>query len=153
MLVMGPWSHGGWARGAGRRSATSTSRVKTGEFFREKIQFPFFMEYLKDKPANLPEAWMFLTGINEFRRLDAWPPKNLQPTTLYFGAGGALSRTAPAGTSASSTSTSAIPTRPVPYVGYIAAGMTADYMTEDQRFASRRTDVLVYQTPSRSTRT
>jgi putative CocE/NonD family hydrolase len=25
--------------------------------------------------------------------------------------------------------------------------MTSDYMTEDQRFASRRTDVLVYQTP------
>ena len=35
----------------------------------------------------------------------------------------------------------------MPYLGYIAPGMTADYMTEDQRFASRRPDVLVYQTP------
>ena len=66
------------------------------------------MQYLKDKPASLPEAWMFLTGMNEFRRLDAWPPKNLQPTTLYFDADGVLSRTAPAAR-ASSTSTSAIP--------------------------------------------
>ena len=39
------------------------------------------------------------------------------------------------------------PNRPVPYVGYIAPGMTGDYMTEDQRFAAARTDVLVYQTP------
>ena len=39
------------------------------------------------------------------------------------------------------------PDRPVPYVGYTAQGMTSDYMTEDQRFASRRPDVLVYQTP------
>jgi putative CocE/NonD family hydrolase len=35
----------------------------------------------------------------------------------------------------------------VPYVAYTASGMTRDYMTEDQRFASRRTDVLVYRTP------
>jgi putative CocE/NonD family hydrolase len=39
------------------------------------------------------------------------------------------------------------PNRPVPYVGYVAGGFTFDYMTEDQRFASRRSDVLVYQTP------
>ena len=70
---------------------------RPAEFFRENIQFPFFMQYLKDKPAKLPEAWMFLTGINECRRLDAWPPKDLQPTTLYFDADGKLSRTRPAG--------------------------------------------------------
>ena len=42
------------------------------------------MDYLKDKPAKLPEAWMFETGINEFRRLDAWPPKDLQPTDVLL---------------------------------------------------------------------
>jgi len=146
VLVMGPWSHGGWSRGTGGTLGNLNFGVLTGEFFREKIQFPFFMQYLKDKPASLPEAWMFLTGIDEFRRLDAWPPKNLQPTTLYFDAGGALSRTAPAGERLFDEYVSD-PARPVPYVGYTASGMTADYMTEDQRFASRRTDVLVYQTP------
>jgi uncharacterized protein len=145
MLVMGPWSHGGWARGTGATLGNLNFAVRTAEFFRENIQFPFFMEYLKDKPAKLPEAWMFLTGVNEFRRLDAWPPKDLQPATLYFDGSGTLSRTRPEGQRQFDEYVSD-PNHPVPYVGYVAAGMTADYMTEDQRFAARRTDVLAYQT-------
>jgi uncharacterized protein len=146
ILVMGPWSHGGWARGTGVSLGNLNFGVRTAEYFRDNIQFPFFMEYLKDKPASMPEAWMFLTGLNEFRRLDAWPPKNLQPTTLYFDANAALSRTRPAGNGTFDEYVSD-PNKPVPYVGYTASGMTGDYMTEDQRFASRRTDVLVYRTP------
>ena len=154
MLVMGPWSHGGWGRGAGRTLGNLNFAINTGEFFRERIQFPFFMEYLKARPGpakagrpeeSLPEAWMFLTGLNEFRRLDAWPPKGLQATTLYFDAAGTLSTAAPRGAAAYDEYISD-PNRPVPYVGYIAGGMTSDYMTEDQRFASQRPDVLVYQT-------
>jgi putative CocE/NonD family hydrolase len=146
ILVMGPWSHGGWARGTGASLGNLNFGVRTSEYFRENIQFPFFMQYLKDKPAALPEAWLFLTGVNEFRRLGEWPPKNLQPTILYFDADGGLSRTVPQGERQFDEYVSD-PNRPVPYVGYTAPGMTADYMTEDQRFASRRTDVLVYQTP------
>jgi putative CocE/NonD family hydrolase len=145
-LVMGPWSHGGWSRGDGRTLGNLNFGVRTGEYFREQIQLPFFQHYLKDAPASLPEAWMFLTGLNEFRRLDAWPPKDLTPTTLYFAADGALSRTAPAGPAQFDEYVSD-PSKPVPYVAYTASGMTRDYMTEDQRFASRRTDVLVYRTP------
>ena len=146
ILVMGPWSHGGWSRGTGATLGNLNFGIRTSEYFRENIQFPFFMHYLKDKPASMPEAWMFLTGVNEFRRLDAWPPKNLQPTPLYFDRNGGLSRTSPAGEREFDEYVSD-PNRPVPYVGYIASGMTSDYMTEDQRFASRRPDVLVYQTP------
>ncbi len=146
LLVMGPWSHGGWSRGTGTTLGNLNFGIATAEFFREKIQFPFFMHYLKDKPASLPEAWMFLTGMNEFRRLDTWPLRGLQPTTLYFDAAGALSKAAPAGSRQFDEYVSD-PARPVPYVGYTAGGFTSDYMTEDQRFASRRTDVLVYQTP------
>ena len=123
MLVMGPWSHGGWARGAGATLGNLNFAVRTAEFFRENIQFPFFMEYLKDKPAKLPEAWMFLTGVNEFRRLDAWPPKGLQPETLYFDGSGTLSRTRPEGERQFDEYVSD-PNRPVPYVGYVAPGMT-----------------------------
>ena len=39
------------------------------------------------------------------------------------------------------------PNRRVPYVGHVQMGMQRDYMTEDQRFAATRPDVLVYQTP------
>jgi putative CocE/NonD family hydrolase len=147
-LVMGPWSHGGWGRGPGDRLGNLSFSVKTGEFFRQRIQFPFFEKYLKDEPADLPEAYMFLTGLDEWRRHDAWPPKRLSPVTLYFDAGNRLVPTPPSAAPAPDFDEYVSdPNRPVPYVGYIAGGMTYDYMTEDQRFAAERPDVLVYRTP------
>jgi putative CocE/NonD family hydrolase len=65
--------------------------------------------------------------------------------TMYLDAGGRLGRLPPRGESYEEYT--ADPNRPVPYVGYVAEGMTGDYMTEDQRFAATRPDVLVYQTP------
>ncbi len=147
LLVMGPWSHGGWARSEGDQLGNVNFWVKTGEFFREQIQFPFFMHYLKDRPADLPEAYMFLTGIDEWRRHKQWPPGGAIPLTLYFGAGGRLTTGSPteSGQNAFDEYVSD-PQRPVPYLGYIVGGMTSDYMTEDQRFAAQRPDVLVYET-------
>ncbi|MFL6284395.1 MAG: CocE/NonD family hydrolase [Pyrinomonadaceae bacterium] len=146
-LVMGPWRHGGWARDAGERLGNLNFAVRTGEFFREQIQFPFFMHYLKDRPADLPEAYMFLTGINEWRRESEWPPKDARPLTLYFGAGGALGAEAPVdNTSAAFDEYVSDPNRPVPFLGYIVGDMTNDYITEDQRFASERPDVITYET-------
>src|SRR5919112_1811173 len=145
-LVMGPWRHGGWARDEGERLGNLSFAVHTGEFFREQIQFPFFMHYLKDKPADLPEAYMFMTGMNEWRRESEWPPKGARPLTLYFGAGGALSSDAPADNApAAFDEYVSDPARPVPFLGYVVGGMTNDYITEDQRFASERPDVLTYE--------
>jgi hypothetical protein len=96
----------------------------------------------------MPEAWMFLTGLDEWRKLDAWPPKDVQPQTLYFQAGGRLSND-PTALDQESAFDEYIsdPNKPVPFVGYVTdEGMTRDYMTEDQRFAAARTDVLVYET-------
>ena len=147
VLVMGPWCHGCWARGEGDKLGNLDFNVRTASFFRERIQFPFFMHYLKDRPLELPEAWMFLTGLNEWRKLDAWPPKFVQPKTLYFREGGRLRVDPPAGDDRGSFDEYiSDPNKPVPYVGYVADGMTRDYMTEDQRFAASRTDVLVYET-------
>ena len=146
-LVMGPWRHGGWARGPGDTLGNLNFGVKTGEYFRDKIQFPFFMHHLKDKPAELPEASMFLTGMNEWRGLAEWPPKDTKPLTLRFGPSGRLGAEAPtaSGTDAFDEYVSD-PNRPVPFVGYVVSGLTGDYATEDQRFASERPDVLVYET-------
>ncbi|MDT5294145.1 MAG: uncharacterized protein QOJ76_1025 [Acidobacteriota bacterium] len=146
-LVMGPWPHGGWARLEGDRLGNLNFAVKSGEFFRERIQFPFFMHYLKDKPADLPEAYMFLTGINEWRSWSEWPPKDARPLTLYFQTSGRLGSGAPdaEGPTAFDEYVSD-PNRPVPFLGYIVGGMTSDYITEDQRFASERPDVLTYET-------
>ncbi len=144
LLAMGPWSHGGWSRGDGDKLGNLNFGVKTGVYFREQIQFPFFMHFLKDKPMDLPEAYMFVTGLNEWRKQSQWPPKNLTPMTVYLHASGQLKTTAPTDANAFDEYVSD-PNRPVPYLGYIVDGMTSDYMTEDQRFAAQRTDVLVYK--------
>jgi hypothetical protein len=148
-LVMGPWSHGGWGRGAGDRLGNATFGVRTGEVFRNEIQFAFFMHYLADAPlpADFPKAWMFATGVNEFRKHDAWPPRSVRPLALSLQPGGRLAEIAPAPAAPRSFDEYVSdPNRPVPYVGYVASGMTSDYMTEDQRFAATRPDVLVYST-------
>ena len=147
MLVMGPWCHGCWSRGDGDQLGNLNFGVKTAAVYREQILFPFFMHYLKDRKTDLPEAWMYLTGVNEWRRFDAWPPRGVRPVDLYLGPEGTITRTAPAQTGpAVFDQYISDPQRPVPYVGYVAEGMTRDYMTEDQRFAAQRPDVLVYQT-------
>ena len=147
VLVMGPWCHGCWGRGDGDKLGNLDFNVKTAAFFRDRIQFPFFGHYLKDRSFEMPEAWMFLTGLNEWRKLDAWPPKDLQPKTLYFRESGRLSGDAPTGDGRGAFDEYiSDPNKPVPYVGYVADGMTRDYMTEDQRFAASRPDVLVYET-------
>ncbi len=145
LLVMGPWSHGGWGRGDGDKLGNVNFGVKTGAIFREQIQFEFFMRHLKDKKIELPEAFMFLTGLNEWRRLPAWPPKDAKPATLYFQANGKLATSAPADGNGYDEYVSD-PNRPVPHLGYVNQGFTGDYMTEDQRFAAQRPDVLVYET-------
>ncbi|HEX8089294.1 MAG TPA: CocE/NonD family hydrolase [Blastocatellia bacterium] len=146
-LVMGPWPHGGWAHGDGDRLGNVSFGVKTSAFFREHIQFPFFMRYLKDKPIEMPEAYMFMTGLNEWRSHTEWPPKAAKPMTVYFQANGRLGTQAPVDDGQGAFDEYASdPARPVPFVGYVVGGMTSDYMTEDQRFAAQRPDVLIYQT-------
>ena len=148
-LVMGPWSHGGWGRGPGDRLGNATFAVKTGEVFRNEIQFAFFMHHLKDAPlpAGFSRATMFATGINEFRGHAAWPPAAVRPLTLSLRAGGRIAEgAAPSPGARTFDEYVSDPARPVPYVGYVASGMTSDYMTEDQRFAATRPDVLVYAT-------
>ncbi len=146
-LVMGPWTHGGWSRGEGSRVGNVDFGQKAGEFYREKIEFAFFSEYLKGKTVrSLSSATVFETGTNRWRSFDAWPPANVKAQTLYLRGEGALSSEPPPEADAYDQYTSD-PNRPVPYVGHVQMGMQRDYMTEDQRFAARRTDVLVYSSP------
>ena len=146
-IVMGPWVHGGWAGGDGDRLGPVPFNAKTAEFYRDNIEFPFFLYYLKDKgEPRLPKAYMFETGRNEWHKLDAWPPKQARPKTFYFQAGGKLSASAPAGAGDAFDEYLSDPNKPVPYVGEIVQNMVTTYMVADQRFASSRTDVLAYQT-------
>jgi hypothetical protein len=146
-IVIGPWSHGGWSGGDGDRLHHVRFGSKTAEFYRDNIEFPFFLHHLKGKGdgGKLPEAYMFLTGRNEWHKLDAWPPASARPKTLYFAPGGRLSETRPAATAEAFDEYVSDPARPVPFFGAPTQGMTYDYMVGDQRFASSRTDVLVYR--------
>ncbi|HXG92526.1 MAG TPA: CocE/NonD family hydrolase [Blastocatellia bacterium] len=147
ILVMGPWFHGGWARGDGERLGGVSFGAKTSVFYRENIELPFFNYYLKDKgDLKLPEAYVFETGTNTWKTYDAWPPKNVETQNLYLHAGGKLSFTAPAGAQPGFDEYVSDPAKPVPFINNIAIGMTREYMTDDQRFAERRPDVLTYQT-------
>jgi len=146
-LVMGPWFHGGWARSDGDHLGNVWFNGKQSVFYREKIEFPFFEHHLKGTPdPQLPEAYVFETGTNEWKRYDAWPPKQAKSAALYLGPNGQLSFTKPA-TGADFDEYISDPAKPVPFIPATETGMTREHMTDDQRQASRRTDVLVYQTP------
>jgi putative CocE/NonD family hydrolase len=145
-LVVGPWVHGGWARGEGKSLGYVQFDSKTSEYFRSQIQFPFFEQQLKGvKPARpIAEVTAFETGSNVWRQYSAWPPVQAKPRTLYFGADGKLSWQQGATGNAFDEYVSD-PRKPVPYVGYPTTDVPQEYMVSDQRFASHRPDVLVYQ--------
>ncbi len=147
-LVMGPWVHGGWARYEGKHLGRVKFASDTGEYYRKNIVFPFFEQYLKGKgDAHLPKAYVFETGTNVWRQYSAWPPKNLERKTLYFQPGGGLSFEPPGNAGNSFDEYVSDPAKPVPFVNYAALNVPQEYMLSDQRFADKRTDVLVYETP------
>lgn len=145
-LVMGPWFHGGWARSDGEALGDVRFGQKTSLYYRENIELPFFNYYLKDKgELDLPEAYVFETGRNQWRRCGAWPPKEAAEKSLYLHAGGKLSFEPPAESRASFDEYISDPAKPVPFIGWQSTRMPREYMVADQRFASSRTDVLVYE--------
>jgi hypothetical protein len=150
-LVMGPFGHGRWSQETGR---TLHSNLYFGDsiatFYQRNIEAPFFQHFLKgagDGKTGLPEAYLFDTGRKEWRKFDAWPAKAAKKLDFYLASSGQLSRTAPTGTGFSEYVSD--PMKPVPVSENWAEmlGFTPfNYMSEDQRFAGRRTDVLTFQT-------
>jgi uncharacterized protein len=148
VLVIGPWHHGGWASTDGEKLGPASFGSKTGAFYRAEIEFPFFEKYLKDQSHSAPaEATVFETGSNAWRTFDAWPPRNVAPRKLYLAANGGLADQPPTETDRYDEYISD-PAKPVPFTERITAQMAIEYMVDDQRFAARRPDVLVYQLPA-----
>jgi putative CocE/NonD family hydrolase len=147
ILVEGPWSHGQWNRDSGEYLGDVRFYQKTGDYFREHIEFPFFQHFLKDKgEEKLSGAYVFETGRNEWFKLDGWPPKNVVKKTFFFQGAGKLSSERPSASGEEFDEYVSDPAKPVPHISGTSTQMTYEYMTGDQRFASSRTDVLVYQT-------
>ncbi|MDE2926137.1 MAG: CocE/NonD family hydrolase [Acidobacteriota bacterium] len=148
VLVMGPWAHGDWGRRPGTGLGNARFGFDTSDFYRKRIIRPFFRHHLKQAgKADLPEAYVFETGANRWRTFDSWPPPSLQPYRLYLRAQGDLSAQPPETGEEGSDEYVSDPAKPVPFSQDISPQMTREYMTDDQRFAARRPDVLAYQTP------
>ena len=158
-LVVGPWTHGGWARGDGDTLGNIRFNSRTAAHYRAEIELPFFNFHLKDKgPSklgpygggdgrlNLPAAIVFETGGNRWHDLAEWPAKNARARNLYLQADGKLSFTAPSADSDARDSYVSDPRKPVPYTAETTTIEGHVFMVEDQRFVAGRPDVLVYQT-------
>lgn len=148
-IVMGPWSHGGWSREPGSQMV---NHIYFGDsistFYQREIERKFFNSVLKTNVSvNLPEAYMFDCGSKAWREFGQWPPKEIPAVKLYFGEGGKLSINTPTRTEAVFAYVSD-PALPVPYTSQTEGLVFTprNFMSDDQRHASRRPDVITFQT-------
>ncbi|RSL15888.1 hypothetical protein EDE15_1394 [Edaphobacter aggregans] len=151
-MVLGPWNHGGWGPTTRHLGALDFGAA-TGDQYRKTIEAPFFEKYLKDRPGfDLKDTASFRTGVNQWERYDAWPPKaGFHAAKLYMTEGNGLSFDAPA--MESKTSYVADPANPVPYrnrpiqATYGNGSKWRTWLVEDQRFVSDRKDLANFTTP------
>ena len=146
ILVMGPWFHGGWVRSTGSSFGDIEFGQPTSTQYQERFELPFYKYYLKGEGEFKPaEANIFVTGSNEWKKFDTWPPKNTETKTLYLQPNGKLGFEK-VGRTDSWDEYVSDPNQPVPYQDGVQSKRTREYMIDDQRFAARRPDVKVYQT-------
>lgn len=149
-LVMGPWFHGQWYRDEGRKLGDVDFGFNTSENFQRYVLLPFFKHHLKGtKAPKLATATMFETGANRWREFSQWPPKSLKTQRFYLAANEKLSTTA-SNSAQSYSDYISDPNKPVPSTNKINTGWSRPFMVEDQRFAARRTDVLVFDNPTQT---
>ena len=155
-LVIGPWNHGGWARGDGRHYGPFDLGSDTAIYFRAQVETPWFRYWLKEQgKLNEPGALVFETGSNVWGRFDSWPPKRgVTRKSLYFHAGGVLSFDPPqAGADAKADSFVSDPAKPVPYRQQPISAVMSEggtwplWLADDQAPFAHRADVLSWQTP------
>jgi len=148
-IVMGPWFHGQWAgRGTGNGSFLGNVQFdsKTSEYYAHNIEIPYFNYYLKGKGVDqLPKATIFFTGENKWHQFKQWPPASVKWESWFLSAGNKLINIPTPDTTVAYDEYVSDPAKPVPYTDGIHFTRTREYMTDDQRFAARRPDVLVYE--------
>jgi putative CocE/NonD family hydrolase len=146
-IVEGPWYHGQWANHDGTHHGNIQFGSNTSEYYQQQIEIPFFNYFLKGKGdvSDIAEANVFITGANQWKKFTQWPPVGKEDRVFYFAGNGKLSDTKPAADNSFSQYTSD-PAKPVPYEDGIQFNRSRTYMSDDQRFASRRPDVLSFET-------
>jgi uncharacterized protein len=159
-LVLGPWNHGGWARGASEGLAGPYGKLefgqKTGDYYRQTFEFPFFELYLKGRPGfDLKDTASFRTGENAWHRYAIWPPvEGFHAVRAYLQPDKTLSFSDPKGDyGVKAASYIADPADPIPYrhrpiqSTYGTGSNWRPWLVEDQRFVSSRKDLANFSTP------
>jgi uncharacterized protein len=146
-IVDGPWYHGQWGSNDGTHLGNIFFGSNTSDWYQQNIEIPFFNYFLKGKGdiSQIAEANIFISGADEWKKFSQWPPAEKEDKNLYLQSNGKLNWDKPAVQNSYSEYTSD-PAKPVPYDDGVQFNRTRTYMTGDQRFASRRPDVLVFQT-------
>jgi len=148
-LVMGPWTHGGWHYPQLDKPSLIPFSQDDPDFFLRDVEAPFFCYYLKGEgDLKLPEAWVFETGADQWRAVDAWPPGDVEPEELYLRADLEMNTTPPGKNEVAYQEFVSDPGKPVPYTGIFHSARSfynREYLSEDQRFAATRPDVLVFE--------
>ena len=147
-IVIGPFSHGAWARENGKHFH---NEIYFGDsiatYYQKNLETKFFQHYLKENSktdAGLPEAVLFDTGSKEWKEFANYPPKNAQKINFYLTDG-----TLKNSPSTSESEYFSDPNNPVLSSDNLKDfnGFTPrNYMSEDQRFAVGRPDVLTFTT-------
>ncbi len=154
-IVMGPWYHGQWGANDGTHLGNVQWGSNTSEWYGKNIELPFFDYYLKNKGSidQIKEANIFFSGSNEWKQLPSWPVANMKMETFLLSDQGKIRQGSKSTQLTSFESYISDPAKPVPYISdnYMMKSKPKrhyrEYMDEDQKFTSRRTDVLVYATP------
>jgi putative CocE/NonD family hydrolase len=151
-LVMGPWNHGGWGGGPGRKLGAIDFEIDAGRIFRTEIQAPFFNYHLKGQGTpKTPEAYIFRSGTNKWMSYDSWAPKDAQKRELYLNEGGKLSFEKPKANGDAFDTYVADPKDPVPYrkrpvlATYTQGSSWFTWLVDDQRHLEGRKDVVSWQ--------
>jgi len=145
-MVFGPWSHGDWAR---LKERQAVGNVYFGDNLSENFQVnyetKFFNHFLKGEGEfEAAEATVYDTGAMKWDEYDMWPPENATATNFFLGENQSLSMEADSDFENKFVSDI---TKPVPFTEDIKVTFTPrKFMTDDQRFAARRPDVMVYET-------
>ncbi len=147
-IVMGPWYHGGWLKSDGRFLGNVRFESSTSSYYQQNIEIPFFNYYLKQKGSikGISGASIFFSGENSWKKFEQWPPLNTINTEFYFVKNGGLSKIPKSDPTNILTQYTSDPNKPVPYSEDVQSHRTREYMTDDQRFASRRPDVITFKT-------
>ena len=144
-LVEAPWYHHGWGNSGYQHLDDAWFGAGTAAYFINEIEYPFFAHYLEGKGKRPAPVTLLPSGEtrkeimkdrdveSQWLTLDCWPPKDARAKRLCLGGGTVVSD----------------PDNPVPYYNNVTTrGRDRAYMAGDQRFASKRGDVLTFSWPA-----